>query len=161
MSAAASSRANISLEDLRLKKGHEIGCSGWTTIDQGMINDFAKLTDDHQFIHLDPVRARAETPFGGTIAHGFLSLSLLSSMAYQALPAIEGLVMGVNYGFEKIRFLTPVRTGAKLRARFRLVTLDESKSGEVTSTYDVTMEIAGQEKPALVATWLTRAYIAD
>ena len=149
------------LTDLRRRIGTEIGLSSWMTIDQAMIDGFAHLTDDHQFIHVDPVRSRAETPFGGTIAHGFLTLSLLSRMAYDTLPSIDGSVMGVNYGFDKIRFLAPVSAGSRVRGRFRLAGLDERRPGEVTSTYEVQIEIEGQEKPALAAIWLTRSYLGE
>lgn len=151
----------VSLKTLSQKVGQEIGRSDWVNVDQPMIDGFADLTGDHQFIHIDPARARAETPFGGTIAHGFLTLALLSRMAYDALPTIDKSSMGVNYGFEKIRFLAPVSAGSRIRARFCLVALDEGKPGEVTSTYDVNIEIEGQEKPALAATWLTRRYLAE
>jgi acyl dehydratase len=150
----------IGLDELRAKVGAEIGLSGWITVDQSRIDGFAELTGDHQFIHVDPVRASAETPFGGAIAHGFLTLSLLSAMAYDALPAIEGTAMGVNYGFNRLRFLAPVPAGASIRGRFRLARLDETRSGEVTSTYDVQIEIEGREKPVLAAEWLTRSYLA-
>lgn len=160
MAKAAFERALLTREALREKIGTEIGASDWITVDQTMIDSFARLTDDHQFIHIDPERARAETPFGGAIAHGFLTLSLLSRMAYDALPSIAGTAMGVNYGFDKIRFLAPVPAGARVRGRFRLIELDEQKPGEITPTYQVEIEIEGQEKPALAATWLTRAYLA-
>lgn len=160
MAKAAFERAPLTREALREKIGVEIGISDWVTVDQTMIDSFARLTDDHQFIHIDPQRARAETPFSGAIAHGFLTLSLLSQMAYDALPSIAGTAMGINYGFDKIRFLAPVPAGARVRGRFHLAGFDERKPDEVTSTYQVEIEIEGQEKPALTATWLTRAYLA-
>lgn len=161
MTTAGREKMTTTLSDLRQHIGDEIGLSPWMTIDQAMIDGFAELTDDHQYIHVDPERARAETPFGGTIAHGFLTLSLLSRMAYGALPSIDGSVMGVNYGFDKIRFLAPVPTGSRVRGRFRLAELDERRPGEVTSTYEVQIEIEGQEKPALAAIWLTRSYLGE
>ena len=161
MSVADQTTTSMNLETLARKVGQEIGCSDWIMVGQAMIDGFAKLTDDHQFIHVDPNRASTETPFGGTIAHGFLTLSLLSKMAYDALPKIDGSTLGLNYGFDKIRFLSPVPEGSKIRARFCLVALDEEKPGEVTSTYDVKIEIDGQEKPALAATWLTRTYLVE
>ena len=144
----------VTLDDLRAAIGTEIGLSEWRTVSQDMINEFAVATDDHQFIHVDPVRA-AETPFGGTIAHGFLTLSLLSTLAYEALPAIAGATMGINYGFDSVRFLTPVKTGSRVRARFVLTKADIRKSGRALVTYDVVLEIEGNLSPALKATWLT------
>ena len=136
--------------------GSEIGISEWVTITQAQIDAFADCTFDHQYIHVDP-DAAAQTPFGGTIAHGFLTLSLLSSMAYQ-MPSIQGAVMGVNYGFNKIRFVSPVRTGARIRGRFTLADLTDILPGEVQFIMHVTVEIEGQDKPALVAEWLSRRY---
>lgn len=136
--------------------GTEIGVSDWFTISQAQIDAFADCTHDHQYIHVDPAAA-AQSPFGGTIAHGFLTLSLLSAMAYQ-MPAIEGAVMGVNYGFNKIRFVSPVRSGARIRGRFTLAELTQIRPGEVQFMMQVTVEIEGQDKPALVAEWLSRRY---
>ena len=136
--------------------GTEIGVSDWFTISQAQIDAFADCTHDHQYIHVDPAAA-AQTPFGGTIAHGFLTLSLLSAMAYQ-MPSIEGAVMGVNYGFNKIRFVSPVRSGARIRGRFTLAELTQIRPGEVQFMMQVTVEIEGQDKPALVAEWLSRRY---
>lgn len=148
----------LTLDELRAAIGTEIGLSEWRTVSQGMINEFADATDDHQFIHVDPVRA-AETPFGGTIAHGFLTLSLLSTLAYEALPGIVGATMGINYGFDSVRFLTPVKTGSRVRARFTLDKADIRKSGRVLNTYGVVLEIEGNLSPALKATWLTLAMV--
>ena len=139
--------------------GTEIGVSDWIMVDQAMIDAFAEVTHDHQWIHVDPVRAAAETPFGGTIAHGFLTLSVLSPMAYETLPSIEGTTMGINYGFDRIRFAMPVRSGARIRARFKLTDADIRPSGRVLNTYDVTMEIDGMNKPAFTAIWLTLSVI--
>ncbi|MFP5508893.1 MAG: MaoC family dehydratase [Alphaproteobacteria bacterium] len=136
--------------------GTEIGVSDWFTISQAQIDAFADCTHDHQYIHVDPAAA-AQSPFGGTIAHGFLTLSLLSAMAYQ-MPSIEGAVMGVNYGFNKIRFVSPVRSGARIRGRFTLAELTQIRPGEVQFMMQVTVEIEGQDKPALVAEWLSRRY---
>jgi acyl dehydratase len=136
--------------------GTEIGVSDWFTISQAQIDAFADCTHDHQYIHVDPVAA-AQTPFGSTIAHGFLTLSLLSAMAYQ-MPSIEGAVMGVNYGFNKIRFVSPVKAGARIRGRFTLAELTDIRPGEVQFITHVTVEIEGQDKPALVAEWLSRRY---
>ena len=128
--------------------------SHWVTVDQERIDAFAHVTEDKQFIHVDPEKA-AETPFGGTVAHGFLTLSLLSTMAYGVLPKIEGIAMGVNYGFDKVRFLHPVRSGSRVRARFTLVAANHRSAREWQLTYDVSVEIEGAHKPALAATWLT------
>lgn len=163
MSEAAETRVpgerGVTLDALRGLVGQEVGVSRWIGVDQAMIDAFADLTDDHQFIHVDPARARAETPFGGTIAHGFLTLSLLPAMARSARPAIAGVRMGVNYGFERIRFLAPVPAGARLRGRFTLAELDERAPGEVTLAWDVTVEIEGGARPALAARWISRQYL--
>ena len=120
-----------------------------------MIDHFADATDDHQFIHCDPERAAAETPFGGTIAHGFLTLSLLSAMSYETLPPLEGADMGINQGFDTVRFVAPVKTGARIRTRFVLADVKVRPSGWVEIAHDVTIEIEGSKKPALTARWLT------
>ncbi len=159
MSATDPERNGVSPEALGTMLGTEIGRSDWMTIDQTMIDSFAELTGDRQFIHVDPDRARAETPFGGAVAHGFLTLSLLSKMADEALPSMKGSIIGINYGFDKVRFLSPVPAGSSIRGRFRLMALDERRPGEVTSTYEVHVEIDGQEKPAIAAEWLIRDYI--
>lgn len=150
------SRASIAIGTLAGMAGSEIGCSQWMAIDQLMVDRFADLTDDHQYIHVDPVRAR-ETPFGGTIAHGFLTLSLLSAMAESALPDIEGRQTGLNYGFESVRFLSPVRVGSRVRGRFVLASCEERKPGQWQLCFAVTVEIEGEEKPAIVARWLSLA----
>ena len=149
----------LSLNDLRAALGTEIGLSAWRTVSQDMIDRFADATDDHQFIHTDPVRAAAETPFGGTIAHGFLTVSMLSTLAYECLPMIEGATMGINYGFDKLRFMSPVKAGARVRARFKLADLDIRPSGRVMNTYEVALEVEGLIKPAFTATWLTLATV--
>ena len=128
--------------------------SHWFVVDQDRIDAFARVTEDEQFIHVDPERA-AESHFGGTVAHGFLTLSLLSPMAYSALPKVEGAAMGVNYGFDRVRFLHPVRSGSRLRAHFLLTTVLKRSEREWQLVYDLTIEIEGQRKPALAATWLT------
>ncbi len=133
--------------------GTEIGVSDWVIVDQARIDAFADVTDDHQFIHVDPEKAKA-TPFGGTIAHGFLTLSLLSRMAYQVSPALEGAVAALNYGFDKIRFLEPVKSGARVRGRFTLDGADDKGGGRWLLRYGVTVEIENEPKPALVAEWL-------
>jgi len=140
--------------------GREFAPTEWITIDQARINQFADCTGDHQFIHVDPVRA-AETPFGGTIAHGFLSLSLLSTLAYETIPPIADTDIGVNYGFDRIRFAAPVKSGARVRGRFTLAGMTVRPSGWIHFDYDVTVEIEGSAKPALTARWLTLAMLRE
>lgn len=147
--------ATIHLKDIPAQVGKEIGVSRWFTVDQAMIDRFADATEDHQFIHTDPVRAAAETPFGGTIAHGFLTLSLLSAMNYDCLPSIVEQTMGINYGFEKIRFITPVKSGARVRGRFTLAEARFRGAGMVTIRYDASVEVENERKPALTADWIT------
>jgi acyl dehydratase len=149
----------LSLNQLRDKVGEELGLSEWRAVTQDMINRFADATDDHQFLHVDPERASKEGPFGGTIAHGFLTVSLLSTLAYECLPMIEGATMGINYGFDKLRFMSPVKAGARVRARFKLANLDIRPSGRVMNTYEVALEVEGLIKPAFTATWLTIAMV--
>jgi acyl dehydratase len=145
-------RPTIALSVLAGRAGGLVGRSEWLTIDQAQIDAFAAVTHDHQYIHVDPVAAKSV--FGGTIAHGFLTLSMISLMAVQALPAIAGGVMEVNYGFNRIRFLTPVRSGSRVRGSFVLMGLEERNPGEWLARYDVTIEIGGEPKPALVAEWM-------
>ncbi len=145
----------ISLGEVMSLVGQEIGVSEWITVSQDTIDGFADATDDHQFIHTDPERAAAETPFGGTIAHGFLSLSLLSAMNYNGLPKVREQTMGINYGFDKVRFLAPVKAGARVRGRFVLEEARFRGGGMLMVTYDVSVEIENERKPALTAKWLT------
>ena len=126
--------------------------SHWFVVDQDRIDAFARVTEDEQFIHVDPERASG-TPFGGTVAHGFLTLSLLSPMAYSALPKVKGAAMGV--GFDRVRFLHPVRSGSRVRAHFVLIAVLKRSEREWQLMYDVSIEIEGFHKPALAATWLT------
>ena len=145
---------DLTITELSERVGQEIGVSKWILVDQKRIDAFADTTEDWQFIHIDAQAAKA-TPFGTTIAHGFLTLSLLSAMAYDALPKVSGLAMGVNYGFEKIRFLSPVRAGRRIRARFRLESLTQRSAREYLSRKAVTVEIEGEPQPALAADWLS------
>ncbi|MEP1442799.1 MAG: MaoC family dehydratase [Hyphomicrobiales bacterium] len=148
-----------SLSDLEGRVGEELGVSRWYLLDQARIDAFAKVTDDEQFIHLDPERTRAETPFDGTIAHGFLTMSLLSSMSYEVMPFMKGDErMGINYGFNKLRFISPVPSGSRVRGRFSLVSFDQSNKGFSDLILTSTVEIEGQSKPALVAEWINRQY---
>ncbi len=142
-----------SLDDIRGRIGEEIGISSWMLVDQARIDAFAEATDDHQFIHTDPAAAAA-TPFGGTIAHGFLTLSLLSRMGAEAMMLPDTMKMAINYGLENVRFLAPVRSGKRVRGRFTLDSLDEKGPGKVLMRHRVTVEIEGEDKPALTALWL-------
>ncbi|WP_244639586.1 MaoC family dehydratase [Aureimonas endophytica] len=148
----------VPIEDYRRHLNAEAFVSDWLLVDQAMIDTFAAATRDHQFIHVDPERARAEAPFGGTIAHGFLTLSLLSTLAFEALPGVERTRMGINYGFEQVRFIAPVKSGARVRGRFRLIGLVE-RAVSLQSSWDATIEIEGAAKPALTAHWTTVAVL--
>lgn len=139
---------------IRSRIGEEVGISSWLTIDQARIDEFAKATEDRQFIHTDPLAA-AQTPFGGTIAHGFLSLSLLSRMGAEAMLVPEGVKLGVNYGLDRVRFLAPVRSGKRVRGRFVLDSMEEKAADQYLMRHVVTVEIEHEPKPALSATWLT------
>jgi acyl dehydratase len=140
--------------------GTEVGVSDWITVDQARIDAFADVTVDHQWIHCDPVRAAAETPFGGSIAHGFLTLSLASRFYYDAVPRFDGQVMGINYGFDRIRFLSPVRAGTGLRGRFVLEDVRRRSDSELIQTHVLTIEQDGADTPALAARWLGLAAFA-
>ncbi|WP_296175337.1 MaoC family dehydratase [uncultured Brevundimonas sp.] len=144
--------------DLPSLVGQEVGLSRWITVDQARIDAFARITEDEQFIHVDPERAAA-TPFGGTIAHGFLTLSLASAMSYDAVAPLDGMVMGVNYGFDKLRFLAPVPAGSKVRGRFKLLSAEDKGAQDGVTRWllkhELTVEIEGADKPALIAEWLS------
>jgi acyl dehydratase len=143
--------ANI--EDIKFKVGQEVGVSPWILVSQDDINTFADVTGDHQFIHVDPEAAKA-TPFGGTVAHGFLTLSLLSQMAAHVMLRPDNVKMAVNYGFDRVRFIAPVRSGKKVRGRFTLARMDEKKPGQFQFVHNVVVEIEGEDKPALTADWI-------
>ena len=147
-----------SLDEIRARVGEEIGVSGWIAVDQARIDAFADATEDHQFIHVDPAAAAA-AGFGGTIAHGFLSLSLLSRMAAEAMLLPDGLKMAVNYGLDRVRFLAPVRSGKRVRGRFTLDSVEEKAPGQVLMRHTVTVEIEGEDKPALTAQWLGLMFV--
>ena len=149
----------LSFEDLKKQLGLEVGVSRWFTIDQERIDKFADLTEDWQYIHTVPIAAK-NTSFNGTIAHGFLTVSLLSAMYYDAIPMIEGSELGVNYGFDKLRFLSPVKVGSKVRGRFELSDIREVRPFEISTTWNVEVEIEDFEKPALVANWIGRQYLS-
>ena len=142
-----------SLETIRLLVGTEIGVSDWIEVGQDRITAFAEATEDRQFIHVDPAAA-ARTPFGGTIAHGFLSLSLLSRMAADVMQVPDTTRMAVNYGLDRVRFIAPVRAGARVRGRFTLDAVDEKAPGQLLLRHTVTVEIENEPKPALTAEWL-------
>jgi acyl dehydratase len=150
----------VSLEAYQEMVGREIGVSSWHVVDQKRIDSYADVIEDHQFIHVDPERAKKETAFGTTIAHGFLTMSLLSIMSYEVMPVISGITMGVNYGFDKLRFISPVRSGKRVRGRFTLAEATLRKPKELQSRTHVTVEIEGEEKPALVADWIGLMYFA-
>jgi acyl dehydratase len=154
------SSLTISAQQVAEHVGREVGVSDWIEISQAMIDRFADTTLDRQFIHVDPARAAA-TSLGGTIAHGFLLVSLLSSMSYDALPQIEGAEMGLNYGMNRIRFLAPVKAGKRVRGRFVLGAAESRGVDRLLQTYDVSIEIEGEAKPALVAQWLTLTVLRD
>ncbi|HEX2803503.1 MAG TPA: MaoC family dehydratase [Sphingomicrobium sp.] len=142
------------LDEIRSRVGQEVGASSWLAIDQGRITAFAEATEDRQFIHVD-LEAAARTPFGGTIAHGFLTLSLLSRMAAEAILVPDSSKMIVNYGLDRVRFLAPVRSGKRVRGRFTLDGVDEKTPSQILLRHTVTVEIEGEDKPALSAQWLT------
>jgi len=141
------------LAEIRARVGEEIGISDWLAVDQARIDAFAEATEDRQFIHTDPAAA-AQTPFSGTIAHGFLSLSLLSRMGAEVMLIPAGMKMAVNYGLDRVRFLAPVRSGKRVRGRFVLDSVEEKAPGQILMRHTVTVEIEGEDKPALTAQWL-------
>ena len=137
--------------------GQEVAVSDWFEVTQERIDGFAEATEDRQWIHTDPERAARESPFRGTIAHGFLTLSLLSELARQAM-SVDGVRMGINYGLNRVRFIAPVPAGARIRGRFRLAALEEIKGGAQV-TWNVTIERDGSDKPCCAAEWLVRYYV--
>jgi acyl dehydratase len=150
----------VALSTYQAMVGREVGVSSWHVIDQNRIDVYADVIEDHQFIHVDPERAKRETPFGTTVAHGFLTMSLMSIMSYEVMPVIEGTTMAVNYGFDKLRFISPVRAGSRVRGRFTLMEATLRKPKELLSRTNVTVEIEGEAKPALVADWLGLVYFS-
>jgi acyl dehydratase len=145
----------ISWEALAARVGTEIGASDWISISQPMVDAFAQVTGDEYFLHVDRERAAA-LPFRGTIAHGFLTLSMLAVMGYQVCPFVEGARFPLNYGFNRVRFVAPVPVGGRVRGRFVLRSAEVISPSQRQLLYEVTVEIEGQSKPALVAEWLTR-----
>ena len=148
---------HIPLPDYAARVGEELGVSEWIAVTQDRIDQFAACTGDHQYIHTDPERARLG-PFGGTIAHGFLTLSMIAEMM-QGLPRIAGVKTSVNYGLDRVRFIAPVPVDSHLRGRFVLSSVSEVTTGVVDTVLAVTVEIRGGEKPALVADWRARRYL--
>jgi acyl dehydratase len=149
----------VSKEELFGMVGQNVGTSEWMLIDQDRVNKFAEATGDFQFIHVDPERAKL-TPFGGPIAHGFLSLSLLPVLTAQAdLPRLDGIKMGVNYGGNKTRFIAPVKVGKRVRGHFKMLEIEEKRPGQFQQTMEFTLEIEGEDKPALMAEWITQFFV--
>jgi acyl dehydratase len=144
----------VTRQELTAMVGRDLGVSDWFLVDQERVNAFADVTLDHQFVHVDVERAKA-TPFGGTIAHGFLTLSLLVHLCLPFIPVPAGRKLVVNYGFDKIRFSAPVKVGKRIRAVAKLGDVAERKPGHIVIRLDVTVEIEGEDKPALVAEWLS------
>ena len=145
-------------EELKAKVGETIGTSEWLLVDQEMIDKFADATGDHQFIHVNPEMAKM-TPFGGTIAHGFLTLSLIPVLTEKSdIERPEGLKMALNYGGNRVRFLQPVRSGKRVRAHFKLVGFEEKRPGQWQNTVEITLEIEGEDKPGYVAEWISMFY---
>ena len=147
------------IDDMKAKIGTVIGTSEWVLVDQEMINKFADATGDHQFIHIDIEKAKL-TPFGQTIAHGFLTLSLIPMLAAKAnLPHLDNIKMGVNYGSDKLRFLAPVKSGKRVRAHFKLASFEEKRPGQIQSMQEVSIEIEGEDKPALITEWISQTFV--
>jgi acyl dehydratase len=151
--------ATYNRDSIKTVIGTEVGVSDWLLITQDMVDQFAALTRDPVEIHTN-VELAKKTPFGGTIAHGLLTLSLIGGFCTSAPVLMEGITMGLNYGFDKVRFIAPVKTGSRLRGRFFLRSMEEKKPGQWVSVFDVTIEIEGEDKPALVAEWLGMQYAA-
>ena len=152
-----SQRVIEGIEELKTLVGEEVGAGDWLEVTQSRINDFADATEDHQWIHIDVERAKTDSPFGSTIAHGFLTLSLLPHLAAEAYTVRGNFKMGINYGLNKLRFISPVKSGSRVRARFRLQAV-EDVAGGTQLTWAVTVESEGGAKPALAAEWLVRYY---
>ncbi|MGH6616769.1 MaoC family dehydratase [Sphingomonas sp.] len=149
----------ISVQEMAGRIGTE-SVSDWVEVSQEMINKFADATGDHQFIHVNPEMAKL-TPFGGTVAHGFLTLSLMPLLSSKIIDpvSIEGVKMGVNYGGNKVRFLTPVRSGKRIRGRFKLIEFAEKRPGQWQQTNELTVEIEGENKPAMIAEWISQIFV--
>ena len=150
---------SIPAEQMKDLVGQVVGSSEWVEVSQERINQFAEATGDFQFIHIDP-EAAAKTPFGGTIAHGFLTLSLIPLLTMNSdIPRAEGVRMGVNYGGNKTRFIAPVRSGKRVRGHFKLLEIEEKRPGQWQQTMEITVEIEGEDKPALICEWITQFFV--
>ncbi len=149
---------SMTLDELKTYVGKEIGVSDWFALDQAKIDAFADLTEDHMFLHVNTEMAK-NTPYGGTIAHGLLTLSMMPVMAYQAMPGVVGTKMGVNYGYNKVRFMAPVKSGKRIRGHFVVKALEPADGGRLQIVQDVTIEIEGEPKPALAAEWVTMVWL--
>ena len=146
-------------QEVQAQVGQTVGTSEWVEMSQERINQFAEATGDHQFIHIDPAKA-AMTPFGGTIAHGFLTLSMIPYLSANSdLPKVEGVKMGVNYGGNKTRFISPVRSGKRIRGHWKLLGLEEKRPGQWQQTHEITIEIEGEDKPALITEWIMQFFV--
>ena len=146
-------------QEIQGRIGEHIGTSEWVEMSQDRINLFADATGDHQFIHLDVEKAKM-TPFGGTIAHGFLTLSMIPYLsAHSDLPKVDGVKMGVNYGGNKTRFISPVRSGKRIRGHWKLLELEEKRPGQWQQTHEITIEIEGEDKPALITEWIMQFFV--
>ena len=146
-------------EELKSWEGKELGVTEWMTVSQERINQFADATGDHQFIHIDEEKAKM-TPFGSTIAHGFLTLSMIPYLSAKSdMPKLDGVKMGVNYGGNKTRFISPVRSGKRIRGHWKLVEMIEKRPGQWQQTSEITMEIEGEDKPALITEWITQIFV--
>ena len=150
-----------SLDEIRAQLGSKIGISDWIELGQDRISEFAEITEDRQFIHIDPIAAASHGPFGGTVAHGFLTLSLLSRMAADAMLIPDNARMAVNYGLDRVRFLAPVRAGKRVRGHFTLDSVSEKAPGQLLFHHSVTVEIEGEDKPALTAVWLALIFTQE
>jgi acyl dehydratase len=156
LSAMDGPRLFLPWDRLASRVGDDFGCSSWVHVDQPTIDAFAKTTGDEYFLHVDPVRAEAELPFGGTIAHGLYTLALLPRLSYEVCPHVEGARTPLNFGFDRVRFVAPVPVGARVRGRFVLAHAVVPKQGQCELCWDTTVEIEGADRPALVAAWRTR-----
>ncbi len=151
--------ATATIDELMTMQGQHLGTSEWVLVDQAMIDKFADATGDHQFIHVNPEAAKM-TPFGGTIAHGFLTLSLFPMLFEKSdAPHPAGIRMGINYGGNKVRFLAPVRSGKRVRGQFRQIELVEKRPGQYQQTLEFTVEIEGEDKPTLIAEWISQFFV--
>ncbi|MEF2118033.1 MaoC family dehydratase [Pseudomonas aeruginosa] len=148
----------VTADELRALVGQDLAPSPWLALDQERISNFAEVTEDRQFIHVDPEKAKA-SPFGGTIAHGLLTLSMLPSLIEKTLPALEGMKASVNYGYNKIRFLAPVRSGKRIRGKFVIAEFSETAPGRFQIITNITVEIEGEDKPALIAEWISMVLV--